>query len=116
MSCSTTTGSCETKGGDTGASSSTSCATEKCHACGGHCGGDPATCATNMWACAFFTAMKQAHVDILKAKIQKAWGPKLEKSADAVLASMEVKWMSMLSEAQAKEDLKAKLKKIMSEK
>ena len=71
--------------------------------------------ATNLWKSAFFQAMKEVHVDILKAKIQKAWGPKLEKSADAVLEAMETQWKSSLTKGKAQHDLKEKLKNIMTE-
>jgi hypothetical protein len=68
-----------------------------------------------MWSCSFFEAMKEAQVDLLKAKIQKAWGAKMEKAADAVLEAMGVKWQSMLADAQAKVQLKAKLGSLWQE-
>ena len=99
-------------------SASSSCCEESCccPACKGDCGGDPVTCATRMWTGAFFQAMHAAHVDILKSKIQKAWGPMLDKSADAVMEAMGAKWQSMLAEAKAKADLAAKLGGIMNQK
>ncbi len=72
-------------------------------------------CATAMWTQAFFHAMKAAHVEILKTKIQKAWGSKMEKAADAVLEAMGVKWQSMQAEAKAQGDLQAKLQAIWRE-
>jgi len=60
--------------------------------------------------------MRKVHVDILKAKIAKAWGPMMDKSADAVMEAMGVKWQSMMAEAKAKNDLAAKLAGIMSAK
>ena len=83
--------------------------------CGGGCGGDPVVCAMQMWKCSFFEAMKAAQVEILKAKIQKAWGSKLEKEANAVLAAMEVKWSSMVAVEQAKAELKAKFQELCKE-
>ncbi len=71
--------------------------------------------ATAMWQSAFFQAMKEVHVGILKVKIQKAWGPKLEKSADAVLEAMETQWKSSLIKGKAQHELKEKLAKIMTE-
>ena len=55
------------------------------------------------------TAMKQVHVDVLKAKIQKAWGAKMEKAADAVLEAMGVQWQSMLAQSSAKAELRERL-------
>ena len=102
--CDSTSGTCEVQ--TQGASAPS---TGSCKVCGSCCGGDPIACSMAMWACSFFQAMKAAQVDTLKAKIQKAWGPKMEKAADAVLEAMGVKWQSMLAEAKAKEDLRTKL-------
>ncbi|MBI4340718.1 MAG: hypothetical protein HY598_00380 [Candidatus Omnitrophica bacterium] len=60
--------------------------------------------------------MKGVQVDILKAKIQKAWGQKMDKAADAVLDAMGVQWQSMLAQAKAKGDLQEKLRALWSEK
>ncbi len=106
-------GSCETS---SAVKSEECCGTsqERCP-CGTACGGDPINCATGMWAGAFFQAMKAVQVDLLKAKIQKAWGAKMDKAADAVLEAMGVKWQSMLSEAKAKADLRQKLQQLWQE-
>ncbi len=111
---STSGGSCETESGvcDTESCGSSS---SGCKACGTSCGGDPIACATAMWGQAFFHAMKAVQVEILKAKIQKAWGSKMEKAADAVLEAMGVKWQSMLAEAKAQGDLRAKLQALWQE-
>ena len=65
-----------------------------------------------MWSCAFFSAMKQVQVDILKSKIQKAWGGQMEKAADAVLEAMGVHWQSMLAQTKAKADLRERLRSL----
>ena len=83
----------------------------KCY-CGGVCGGDPIICAMHMWGASFFEALKQTQVEILKAKIQKAYGPKLEKEANAVLETMGTTWESMLAMQKAKADLKAKFQEL----
>lgn len=83
--------------------------------CGTECGGDPVACATAMWMGSFFQAMKAVQVDILKAKIQKAWGPMMEKAGDAALESMGVMWQSMQAQAKAKEDFRTKLQKVWQE-
>ena len=99
--CSTQDGSCETHESSCGPSQEKNCC--------------PIEKATQLWTCAFFEAMKQAHVEVLKAKILKAWGPKLDKSADAVLETMETQWQSMLAQGKSKMDLKERLAKIMTE-
>ncbi|MBI4342794.1 MAG: hypothetical protein HY599_05455 [Candidatus Omnitrophica bacterium] len=68
-----------------------------------------------MWSCSFFQALKAAQVDALKAKIQKAWGSKMDKAADAVLEAMGVQWQSMLAQATAKSALREKLQNLWSE-
>ena len=106
--CSTSRGSCETESGACGAErcdSSSRC----CKGCGSQCGGDPIACATAMWSGSFFQAMKAAQVDLLKAKIQKAWGVKMDKAADAVLEAMGVHWQSMLAQTNAKAKLQERL-------
>jgi len=71
--------------------------------------------ATEMWTCAFFEAKKQACVEVLKTKIQKVWGSKLEKTADAVLAAMDAEWKAALAKGKAKIDLKEQMLKILAE-
>lgn len=83
--------------------------------CGSDCGGDPVACATAMWSSSFFVALKQAQVELLKAKIQKAWGPKMDKAADAALEAMGVQWQSMLAQAKAKGEFEAKLRALWNE-
>ena len=103
-------GSCDVKGQtETCGSGSGECP------CGTACGGDPVTCAMGLWTGSFFQAMKAAQVEALKAKIQKAWGAKMDKAADAVLEAMGTKWQSMLAEAQAKERLREKLSSLWQE-
>ncbi len=80
------------------------------------CSGDPIDCAVGMWGCAFFQAMKAVQVDLLKAKIQKAWGAKMDKAADIVLEAMGVKWQSMLAEAKVKADVRERLRGLWYEK
>ena len=105
-------GSCET--GKTVCSEG-SCESESKCPCGTDCGGDPVSCAIGLWSGSFFQAMKAVQVDLLKSKIQKAWGAKMDKAADAVLETMGVKWQSMLAEAQAKAELREKLQALWAE-
>ncbi len=103
---------------DRGQCSSEACSTEpsECRTGSGACpcgtpgcSGDPMDCATGMWSCAFFQALKQTQVELLKAKIQKAWGVKMDKAADAVLDAMGVQWQSMQAQAQAQAQLRERL-------
>jgi len=104
-SCDTKTGTCET--------TQTPQAHCECKCpCG--CGSDH-HCPIHMWMCSFHEAKKSVQVDILKAKIQKAWGPKLEKEATAVIEAMEAKWKSMQAVGQFKEQLKEKFEQICKE-
>ncbi|MBI4355246.1 MAG: hypothetical protein HY597_02180 [Candidatus Omnitrophica bacterium] len=83
--------------------------------CGTDCGGDPIECAAGMWMGAFCQAMKQVQVELLKVKIQKAWGSKMEKAADAVVEAAGVQWQTMLAQAQAKSGFREKLRSLWSE-
>lgn len=100
---------CSTSGACQTGSESCKSSAGSCRACGTDCCGDPIACAMGMWSCAFFQAMKEAQVELLKEKIRKAWGAKMDKAADAVLEAMGTKWQSMLSDAKSKADLRAKL-------
>ena len=107
-----TSGACETTSGKG------SCGPESCGGCPcgtPGCSGDPIDCAVGMWSCAFFQAMKAVQVDLLKAQIQKAWGSKMDKAADAVLEAMGVQWQSMLAQAQAKASVKERLASLWQE-
>lgn len=108
---------CSTSGCET-ASGAGSCGPETRGGCPcgtSGCSGDPIDCATGMWSGAFFQAMKEVQVDLLKAKIQKAWGAKMDKAADAVLDAMGVQWRSMLAQADAKAALRARLSGLWQE-
>lgn len=99
--CSTDTGCCETENhGGSCAMETSSCPIEK---------------ATEMWKGAFCAALKEVKTEILKEKIRKAWGPKLDKAADAVLEAAEAEWQAMLSTGKAKMGLKEKIASILSE-
>ena len=106
--CDTKTGVCETTSAPQGQCES------KC-GCGGACGGDPMVCKMHMWMCSFHEAKKAVEVDILKAKIQKLWGVKLEKEAQVVLEAMEAKWKSMQALGQIKDQLREKFEQICKE-
>ncbi len=71
--------------------------------------------AVEMWTCAGHQAWKEVHVELLKAKILKAWGPQMEKTADAVVEAMGTQWQAALAQGKAKADLKQKIASIFSE-
>ncbi len=100
--CSTETGCCETSTASPECRPMTECAC-------------PLETSVNLWKSAFCQAMKEAHVEVLKQKIQKAWGDKLDKQADAVVEAMGIQWQSWISAGKAKLDLKDKIAKIMAE-
>ena len=77
--------------------------------------GCPIEKATEMWGCAFCEAKRQAAVEILKAKILKSCGSKMEKTADAVLAAKEAEWKALLAKGKAKMELKDQMLKILAE-
>ena len=104
--------SCDTKTGVCESTSQGHCDQQSKCPCG--CGSDCA-CPIHMWMCSFHEAKKSVQVELLKAKIQKAWGPKLEKEACAVIEAMEAKWKSMQAAGQFKEQLKEKFEQICKE-
>ncbi len=65
----------------------------------------PVEASAKGWNKAFFCAMQQVQVDILKEKIQKAWGPVMDKVADATVEAMGVHWESVMAQANAKKGL-----------
>lgn len=108
-------GSCETSNENQGCCLSE----ERSSGCCGqgqeeHCD-DPTSKIIGSWMQAFFQAKHQVQVDILKSRIQKVWGAKLEKAADAVMETVEAVFQSMLTKGQAKEKLKSQLQAIFWE-
>lgn len=84
----------------------------RCPGCGQSNCADPYECGAKMWGGSFMQAMKETQVDILKVKIQKAWGPMMDKAADGVLEAMGTYWQSMLAQARAKEGVKDMLREL----
>ena len=104
------TGGCETEQSSCGSGA------KSCCPCGSSsCSGDPIECGVGMWTGSFFQAMKAAQVEALKAKIQKAWGAKMDKAADAVLEAMGAQWQSMLAQSRAGSDLRQRLSALWQE-
>ena len=112
--CETSSGSCEDSTGPCDSSSRCGPSGSRCP-CGTECGGDPMACAMGMWVGSFFQAMKAVQVDLLEAKIQKAWGSKMDKAADIVLEGMGAKWQAKMAEIQLKADVRSKLQALWQE-
>ncbi|MGI0082569.1 MAG: SEC-C metal-binding domain-containing protein [Nitrosopumilaceae archaeon] len=68
-----------------------------------------------MWQKAFFDAMHEAQVERLKKRIDTAFGPTMDKVADATVESFGKIWQSMLLQSEGKKELASKLQKIFSE-
>ena len=105
---------CACSGGCGGSHEHASCGHDACEMRkGASC---PADHAVEMWTCAGHQAWKEVHVELLKTKILKAWGPQMEKTADAVIEAMGVQWQAMMAEGNAKAELKQKIVSIFNEK
>jgi len=76
---------------------------------------DPIEQSMMMWHKAFFQAMHEVHVEKLKKRIESAWGPTIDKSADAAIESFGKIWQSMLLQSEGKKEFASKLQKIISE-
>ena len=80
------------------------------------CSGDPVECGVGMWTGSFFQALRAVQVEALKGKIQKAWGAKTDKAADAVLEAMGTKWQSKMAQGKADAELRQRLSALWQEK
>lgn len=76
---------------------------------------DPVEHARQEWHRAFFQALHEAHVERLRKRIETAWGPSMDKVADAVIESFGKYWQSMIMQSEARKELDAKMQKIFSE-
>jgi len=82
---------------------------------GGKGAADPVEMGMTMWKQAFFNAMMETHAEKLKKRIEAAWGPMMDKVADAVVEAMGKQWQAMLQQAGADQELREKLARIWSE-
>ena len=87
-----------------------------CPVCG-HAGGivDPFANAPDVWLQHVKEAIRQVQLDILKAKVQKAFGPQLEKGADAALELAGATSQALFAQSaafKAKEDARERLRDI----
>lgn len=87
-----------------------------CPVCG-HSGGiiDPFTNAPEVWLRHVQEAIRQVQVDILKAKVQKAFGQQLEKGAEVVLELAGATSQALFAQSaayKAREDARERLRDI----
>lgn len=75
-----------------------------CGSCPCGCG-EPQPCHMYMWHMSFFVAKKEVMVQILKAKIEKAWGDKMNQTADLIVQSMEAEFKAKHELARELEEL-----------
>ena len=76
---------------------------------------DPIEISMRMWHKSFFQAMHEAQVDRLKKRIESAWGPSMDKAADAAIESFGKMWQSMQLQSEGQKEFASKLQKIYSE-
>jgi len=84
---------CETSGSTEGCKPPCDSAADEC----------PIECAADMWKGSFFQAMREAQVEILKAKILKSHGPMMEQAADAMLEAAMACWQTQIAKVRAAE-------------
>lgn len=104
--CCTETAGCETAS----CSSGSDCCTDNCSS---DC---PVEHMAKMWGSSFGQAIKEAQVEVLKAKILKAWGPMLDQGADSLLETMSAVWASKQADirvAEAKQAFQQRLRDLM---
>ena len=70
---------------------------------------------TRMYKHAYMDALYQAQVERLRKRIDAEFGSTLDKMADAVAESFEKMWQSKMAKIEARQELEAKLRKILSE-
>ena len=76
---------------------------------------DPVEISMRMWHKSFFQAMHEAQVERLKKRIESAFGPTMDKAADAAIESFGKMWQSMLLQSEGQKEFASKLQKIYSE-
>lgn len=76
---------------------------------------DPIQLAMTAWHKSFFAAHHEAQTERMRKRIETAYGPTMDKAADAVFEAISKVWGSMLTQSEAKKELASKLQKIFSE-
>ncbi len=79
---------------------------------------DPFDNAPDVWLKDTVEAIRQVKLEILREKVRKQLGPKLEKAADAVMPALGAFWATILAQSeasQAKENLREEIRKVFSD-
>lgn len=85
--------------------------------CGcGNSGGHHSHSMTRMYKHAYMDALYQAQVERIRKRIDAKFGTTLDKMADAVVESFGKMWQSKMAKIEARQELDAKLRMILSEK
>lgn len=102
--CSTTLASCGCE-----STNNDSC---NCPSCTGQ---NPLDFVTIMWHKAAMAAMLDLKKERIKARLEKSFGPSLDKGADAVVEAIQQKIKSAVLGSKSEQELRGKLASIMSE-
>jgi hypothetical protein len=76
---------------------------------------DPTQMLIPLWYKAFFTAQSELMAEKIKKKIETAYGPTMDKLAEAFMDSMGKQWQAMVQKASANQEFQEKLTKILGE-
>ena len=82
---------------------------------GGGMSMNPAQILIPLWYKAFFTAQSELMVEKIKKRIDAAYGPTMDKLADAFMESMGKQWQEMIQKTSANQEFEEKLTKILGE-
>ena len=76
---------------------------------------NPAQMLIPMWYKAFFTAQSELMTEKIKKRIELAYGPTMDKLAEAFMESMGKQWQAMVQKTSANQEFQEKLTKILGE-
>ena len=106
---------CSTSGTNSGNSESGSCGCEggcECPSCSGQ---DMLKFAEIMWHKAAMAAMFEVKKDRIKSRLEKSFGPTLDKGADAVVEAISKKIKGAVQSSKTEQELHSKLSSILTE-
>ena len=76
---------------------------------------NPAQMLIPLWYKAFFSAQSELMIEKIKKRIETAYGPTMDKLADAFMESMGKQWQAMVQKTSANQEFQEKLTKILGE-
>ena len=103
---------CSTSGTNSNSCESDSCCDE---GCGCPSGQDMLKFAEIMWHKAAMAAMFEVKKDRIKSRLEKSFGPTLDKGADAVVEAISNKIKNAVQSSKSEQELRNKLSSILSE-